>query len=217
MRGSVNIGHKMGVKKGCALGCVGLVFAWGALMTLCTRDTLVRWWPKTRTPPLDMYNLMIDVSVFPQGWYPHLDPDPIPKRERGERESLYAVFRYEGLRPGVVGAYHRVYRYRNEVDAAAVYPADFAGREFPEWDMITPWAEPEEWSYESPVADRFKFSCGEMDILGRFWRCKAVAQYDEFISVFGTDLSPNHMTLEQLELVLVAIDAQMALHVGITE
>ena len=113
-----------------------------------------------------------------------------------------------------MGAYHDVFRYRNEVDAAIVFHGDFAGREFPEWDMITPWAEPEEWSYESPVADRFKFGCGEMDILGRFWRCKAVAQYDEYISVFGTDLSLDYMTLADLQRILVALDERMALYLG---
>jgi len=157
-----------------------------------------------------MYDLMIDASVFPQSWELWHGPDPIPEQERRERESLYVVFRYEGLEPGIVGARHAVFRYRNEADAAT----SFSRHGFLNRHVITPWAVPDEWSYESPFADRFKFACAEIDILGSYWRCEAVGQHDEFISVFYTVLSPEYMTLEDVERILVAIDERMAFYLG---
>lgn len=198
-----------------ALNCVGLLFVCIALATLCT---VVSVWPKTRTRPVDMHDLMVDVSVFPQGWYVFFGPATIPERaRRGERGSLYIVFYPEGFESGIDGAYHEVYRYRNETDAAIAFYSEFLGNEFPNLReaMITSWAVPEEWSYESSTADRFKFACAEFEILDRLSRsCKAVAQYDEYISVFRTHVSPEYMTLEDLERVLRAIDERMALYLA---
>ena len=197
-----------------ALNCVGLLFACMVLATLCT---VVSVWPKTRTRPVDMHDLMVDVSVFPQGWYVFFGPVTIPERaRRGERESLYVVFYPEGFESGIDGAHHEVYRYRNETDAAIAFYSDFLGNEFPNLRdaMITPWAVPEEWSYESSTADRFKFACAELDILRRFRDCTAVAQYEEYISVFSTDVSPEYMTLEDLGGILKAIDERMALYLA---
>ena len=182
------------------LGCVGLT-------TFCT----VREPPKTRTPPVDMYDLMIDVSVFAQAWQLWHGPEPIPEQERREMESLYVVFRYEGLEPGIVGARHAVFRYRNEVDAAT----NFSRHGFLNRHVITPWAAPEGWSYESPVADRLRFACAEIDILGvPYWECNVVAQYDEYVSYFSAHVSPENMSLEDLERILVAIDEPMAFYLG---
>lgn len=143
----------MTVMKKRVLGCVGLLlFACLALSTLCTARQL----PKPRTPPVDMHDLMIDVSAFPQGWHTCAGPTPFRERQRGEKESLYVGLCPQGFR-GVGGSLHEVYRYRNELDAAIAVYSDFSGGEFRPWDMITPWAVPEEWSYQSPVANRFKF------------------------------------------------------------
>lgn len=179
------------------IACVGL-------NTLCT----AREPPKTRTPPVEPSALLIDTSVFPEGWHLWRGPQAIPEREQGERESYYVTFRYEGLEPGVVGARHEALRYRNELEAAD----SFSKHGFLNRHVITPWAVPDEWSYESPVADRSKFACAEIDILGSYWRCEAVGQYDEFISVLYTLLSPQYMTLEDLEGILVAIDERMAFY-----
>jgi hypothetical protein len=193
------------VTKKCALGCqVFLMIACVGLTTLCT----AREPPKTRTPPVELYALLVDASVFPEGWQLWRGPQPIPEQERGERESYYVTFRYEGLEPGIVGASHEAFRYRNEIEAAN----SFSRHGFLNRHVITPWALPDEWSYESPVADRFKFACAEVDILGSYWICEAVGQYDEFISVFYTLLSPEYMTLEDVERILVAIDDRMAFY-----
>ncbi len=199
-------------KKGCVFGCGVLLFACVVLTTLCTASTR----PKTRMPPVDIYDLMMDVSLFPEGWRLWLGPVHPPERaqgEHGEIEMLYIQFYPEGLDRNIHGADHRVFRYLNELVAAVAFYLDFSGGQFLPWHMITPWALPEEWSYESPIADRFKFACGEVDMNGLGppqMTCTAVAQHDECISVFSTELSPEYMTLEDVERILIAIDERMA-------
>ena len=83
--------------------------------------------------------------------------------------------------------------------------------------MLTPWAVPEGWFYQSRAADRLKFACAQLD-MGPVgppeWRCKAVAQYHGYISALNSTLSPECMTLEDLERILVAIDERMAFYLG---
>ena len=196
-------------KKGCAYAFGLVLLTCGALATTVT---LLRVWPVSRAPAVDTRALLIDASAFPLGWYACFDAERVPEREYGERESLHVGFAHAGLEPYTVGASHTVYRYRNELDATILYTLEFSGRGFPKWNMITPWTVPEEWSYHSTAADRFTFACGEFDFLGPKWTCKTVAQYDEYISVFRSELSPDYMTLEQLERVLVAIDDRMSLY-----
>lgn len=187
------------------------------IVALTTSCVVASIWPKTRAGPVNMSDLMIDVSAFPPDWHPSFEPCPIPVRfHRGERESLYVEFNCGNLEPGLVGARHEVFRYRNELDGFIAFYSDFAGREFPDLgeQMITPWTVPEEWSYESSVADRFRFACAEIDVLGRHLRCHAVGQYDEFISVFSARVSPECLTLGSVEQVLRAIDERMALYLG---
>jgi len=189
-----------------ALGCIGLLFACVALMFSCA---VIYGQPKTRAQPVDIYDLMVDVSAFPQGWDVEFGPSHPPpgKHLRGEDEGLYVQFDARGFD---AGAMHVVCRYKNDLQATGSFYVD---NEFPKRDsVVTPWAVPEEWSYTSPVADRFKFACAELETLRRFRNCTAVAQYDEYISIFSTNVSPEYMTLEDLERVLRAIDERMTQH-----
>lgn len=190
------------------LGCIGLLFACVVLMFFYVA---IYGQLKTRAQPVDMYDLMVDISTFPQGWEVEFGPSHPPPRKhlRGETEGLYLQFDARGFD---AGAMHVVCRYKNDVQATVSFYVD---NEFPKRDtVITPWAVPEEWSYESPIADRFKFACAELVILDRFQSCKAVAQYDEYISVFRTHVSPEYMTLEDVERILKAIDERMALYLA---
>jgi len=174
---------------------------------------------KTRTRPVDMNDLMVGVSIFPDDWYRCVGPAHPPERARGEHgeaEMLYVGYCPEGFEQGVGGAEHDVFRYRNEIEAASAFNSDFCKSEFSNHHMVTSWAVPDVWSYDSPVADRFKFGCGQIDWVyaegHTLWSCSAVGQYDEVISVFGAHMS--HMTLEDMERILIAIDDRMALHLG---
>lgn len=191
-----------------ALGCIGLLFACVALMFFYI---VIYGRQKTRAQPVDMYDLMVDVSAFPQGWDVEFGPSHPPpgKHIRGESEGLYVQFDARGFD---AGAMHLVCRYKNDLQATVSFYVD---NEFPKGDwVVTPWAVPEEWSYESPIADRFEFACAELETLRRFRNCTAVAQYDEYISVFRTHVSPEYMTLEDVERVLRAIDERMALYLA---
>lgn len=186
--------------------CIGPLFACLALMFSCV---VIYGQPKTRAQPVNIYDLMVDVSAFPQGWYVEFGPSHPPpgKHLRGENEGLYVQF---GARGFDARAMHVVCRYQNDLQATVSFYVD---NEFPKGDfVVTPWAVPEEWSYASTVADRFKFACAELDVLGLFTNCTAVAQYDEYISVFRTHVSSKYMTLEDLERVLKAIDERVAQH-----
>jgi hypothetical protein len=200
----------MTAKKACALASAVLVCA-------CVAVTAVG--PGTRrTGSVDMYDLMIDASVFPQHWHVCVGPTPPPEHiwsERGEIEFLYVGFCPEGFEQGIGGAQHAVFRYGPGLDVAIAYYLDFSRREFSNRYTTTPYAIPEEWSYQSAVADRFKFACAEIEPFGsarRVRTCTALAQYDEYISVFGAHMS--HMALEDLERILIAIDERMALYLG---
>lgn len=188
------------------LGCAGLLFA---CLVLTFFSVAIYGRQKTRAQPVDMYDLMVDVSTFPQGWYIGSGPSHPPqgKHLRGETESLFLQF------IGLCGrAMHVVCRYHNDLQATVSFHVE---NEFPKREaVLTPWAIPHGWSYESQVADRFKFACTELAILSRFEDCTAVAQYDEYISVFSAHMSPEYMTLEDLESILQAIDQRMALYLA---
>lgn len=193
----------------------GCVWAFGGVLVICTVVIAVpqalRMWPKSRTSPVDMYELMLDLSVLPDGWVMCAGPEPLARRERGERESMMVWFCPPGF-DGVGGTHQEVYRYRNEFDAAILYNLEFLQREYPKGNMSAPWTVPDHWPYQTLVADRFTFACGEPD-LGMVIRvCTAAAQYGEYISVLVTHPSPDNTTLEDIERLLTAIDERMAEH-----
>jgi hypothetical protein len=116
---------------------------------------------------------------------------------------------------GVGGTHQEVYKYRTELEASWEYEREFQAREFPKYNMISPWALPEEWSYESPVADQFTFACGEPELRPyEATVCVAVARYDEYISVLVTHPTPDGITLGEVERLVRAIDERMALYLG---
>lgn len=200
------------------LGC-------GVLLLACVVLTACVWLyvePKERTQPVDMRELMIEPSSFPAGWeLSHSDRDPYPIPEKALLEDYHAE---EGFSRVLVpqgtkvtdgtSAGHSVFRYRNEWQAAEAFSLDYPAA-FYAFSRLTPWREPEGWSYRSSVADRFRFACADFEgFRGRETRCTAMAQYDEFISVFSADILPDVMTLEDVEHILKAIDERMALYLA---
>ncbi len=190
--------------------CVAMALVCTAVTTRCSALPVS---PVRRAAPVDIYDLMLDPSVLPDGHELCTGPGPIPKRERGETESLLVGFCPPDFN-GVGGTHQEVYAYPNEQVLASVYNREFQAREFPRHNMRTPWTVPDGWSYQSPVADHFKFACGETDFPHQATVCAAVAQYDEYVSVLVTHPSPDNMTLEDVERILVAIDERMALYLA---
>lgn len=208
----------MAMVKKSALGCVGLLLACLLLCVLFRTLRTVIGVYTARREPVGLYDLVIDASVFPLEWYTCLGPVRPPERARGERlerDMLYAGFCPEGFDQGIGGAQHAVFEYGDELGAAVAFRWDFSRNEFSNRYTVSPWEAPEQWSYQSSVADRFKFACAEIepfDLGHVVWKCRAVSQYDEYVSYFSAQLS--HMTLEDLERIVLAIDERMALYLG---
>ena len=184
-----------------------------ALMTLgsCSTASLVLCpGGGTRDPPIDLRALMVGLSAFPPGWVLQYGParPPPGKHIRDEYEGGYIQFKESDS--GAL-AMHTVLNYRNDCQAGFY---DLS-QEFPSADwVLTPWSPPEGWTFDSRVADRFEFGCATLRGLGPFKQCKAVAQYDEFISLFQVHVSSESMTYAELESILVAIDESVASQLG---
>lgn len=176
-----------------------------------------------RTERIDMLDLMLDVSPFPEEWERCIGPTQQPEHlppERGAREFWFVGFCPTGSKrfeQGIDGAEHDVFRYGDTLEAGRMFYLTFWRDKFSNKYTISPWSVPQGWSYESETADHFRFACAEVEAfdLGRIvTHCTALAQYSEFISVFGTSVDPSYMTLEDLEPILIAIDERMAEHLG---
>ena len=182
-----------------------------AFLILVLSCAVVNWLPRTREEPVDFRGLMLDVSAFPEGWVVQIGPyrPPEGKHLAGELEATIVQFERS---PGSLVTGHVVLRYRNRLQAAVAFHtnSEFAVRDY----NLTPWEVPEGWTCESPTADRFGFACAELEVLDRSVSCKAVAQYDEYVSVFRTHISPHYLSLEEVEPILVAIDERMQLYLG---
>jgi hypothetical protein len=212
----------MDIKERVLGSCVALPFA--CLLVVCARVGVTAlcattMWPTPRTPPVDMRNLMLDVSHFPDEWQRCIGPTQQPEHvhpEQGAAELWFVGFcptGFNGFQQGIDGAEHDVFRYRDPMEATTRFYVTFSRDEFSNRYTISPWSVPEVWSYESETADRFRFACAEVEPfdLGRVvTHCTALAQYSEYISVFGTTLEPEYMTLRDLVHVLVAVDERMA-------
>jgi hypothetical protein len=163
-------------------------------------------WPNAREDFADMRYLAADISMFPEGWELGYGPahPPQGKHLRDESEGVFIQFDGEGI-PAV--ATHTVLKYDNSFQASIFF---FTNSEFAKSDAIlSSWETPDGWSYRSIVANRFKFACAEMQVWDRFVSCKAVAQYDEYISIFQTPVSPRFMRMEDLHRLLKSIDERM--------
>jgi hypothetical protein len=187
---------------------LGWLAALLACLTLVSSCAVMYLRPKTREEPVCIENLVVDVSVLPEGWALGFGPTHPPqgKRLKDELEGVFVQFDRGSAAPV---ALHMVLKYRNDLQAAVSFCTT---DEFEERDStLGSWAEPNEWLYRSTVADRFRFACAETEIWQRAVICTAVAQYDEYVSVFRTPVSPYYMTLGDLERILEAIDERMRL------
>ena len=199
------------------LGCLVLPLTCAVLLALCRVVDLAT----SRVEPIDMQALLIDVSPFPHEWRRCIGPTQQPEHvhpERGALEFWFVGFcptRSDRFEQGIDGAEHDVFEYGNLLEASVVFHVLFLRQEFSDRYTLSPWSVPTGWSYTSQVADRFRFACADIEPfeMGRvLTKCRIAAQYEEFVSVFGTTLDPSYMTLHDLERILVAIDERMALY-----
>ena len=156
-------------------------------------------------------DLLIDLSILPSKWYTVSSSSDPPDEYFGYESGADIWFNGKTNEDLIVAA-HYVYRFSSERRAANIYE-----RQLPVWfnsrsvASATPWHAPEELSYQSVIADQYHFACHVSDI-GYTEICQAMGQYDNFLVIFHTHVTPEYMTYADIESILEAIDAHMATH-----
>jgi hypothetical protein len=154
------------------------------------------------TPPFPIESLLVDESVFPEGWTAY-EPDE-PEDGFGLRVGVH----YSPPATSAGGiALNAVYVARSPEEAADGYgiwaPFWFSDRQG--WSA---WSAPDDLQYESPVADQFRLGCSREADDGR-QVCQAVGRYGRYVSRFHTFMNSDTMTLSDLRGILIAIDERM--------
>lgn len=155
------------------------------------------------SPPCPLENLMIDESLFPDGWY-----QPGPPRER----SAPVRWGIEKLGVGFISQ-------KNGVALQDVHQGQTVSQtEKGYLELVTSWFDsrtdetdwyiPPEFNYESPIANQFRFGCRIHKPSG-VQSCQMVGQYGIYLTRFHTVMSPI-MTYNDLAHILQAIDDKMA-------
>jgi len=153
-------------------------------------------------------DLLLDESAFPDGWLAGREPyDP---EDRMPAEQIVVGFFIHEC-PFSLRAGHYVYRFYGgsrcaEMGYRVKTPVWFAPR-----DGWGPWGVPAELSYESRAADEYRLNCYTHQESGT-GTCQAVGRFEEYVVRFLTPMSPDCMTLADLERILVAIDERMAVY-----
>jgi hypothetical protein len=152
-----------------------------------------------------LQNLLADAAVFPNDWQVVRGPESEPKGDElawGEENLIITL-----EAPSDHGfAYHRVMKFRNEV--SALYGQIGIQRQ----GLLLSSGQglsviPAGWTYVSPIADDWQFTCVDYGVAnGHAMWCTVLARYDEYISIFSAVMSPEHMTVKNLEDILRAID-----------
>ncbi len=149
--------------------------------------------------------LLIGLSEMPPGWAVSNGPIKL-KDDVSSKDASVVIFQAD---TNIIrrGAMQRAYRYRSSSSAKLIYEEDVRPGQFG--------TTPPEWTYQSPVADQSYFAC--YDYEGREpLHCEWSGRYEEYVVVFGSWIIPGHMSLQDMESVVRAIDARMAQYLGKT-
>jgi hypothetical protein len=100
-------------------------------------------------------------------------------------------------------AAHQVYEYKSERQAAREFERQLPIR-FNSSSIAskTPWETPEALPYSSTVADQYYFACHEGSIKGVKTLCVAFGQFDKYLVVFNTHLTPEYMSYNDIQSIL---------------
>lgn len=151
--------------------------------------------------PCGIESLLVTESLFPTGW----------KEESARVEDAPARFGVEKIGKGFSSAeplaIHQVYRATDASAAARGYEdfqSDFASR-----DDQSDWIVPGGLSYKSSIADEFRVGCA-VRYPSKQERCLFIGHYGVYVVRFHTHMSPELMTYQDLERILLDIDRRMA-------
>jgi hypothetical protein len=196
-------GHASWVK--CFVIGVSMLLVVGSAL-LCRVTTQVDEGP-VPTPGFPLEDLLLDTSAFPEGWYLPTGQPFDPRAGFGLRTALT----FSPLGPGGI-ALQEASVARNPEEAAEGYE-QWGQFWFSNREGYCTWSVPNELQYQSAVADQFRLGCCIREQEGGEQTCQAVGQYGRYLIRFHTYMS-RHMTFADLERVLVAMDARMALRLA---
>ena len=157
----------------------------------------------SQAPPersFSMETLIIDISVFPEGWWVGSGPRKVEWDDLSSSYgSWYINFQTDTSEIHYTARQH-VYRYAN-VEVAQFIFEDRVMTEYGEVFPVT--------TCRNLAANQNQLFC--YDYEGRAQtNCQWAGRYDEFIVVFGTWMIPERMSLDDMQEIICAIDA----HVG---
>jgi hypothetical protein len=153
--------------------------------------------------PSKTIDLLVDASVMPPGWT-MFDRHEVAKgaHHLSVGDSAEVAFKIEGITRGRAG--QEVHRYRNSTAAKGVYA-----------EFIRPVGKiPLGWTYHSIVADESTFACYDYEGRESYPVCEWAARYEEYVVIVRSWLVTDHMTQQDLEKVIQAIDSRMAQQLG---
>jgi hypothetical protein len=185
------------------LGLLGIIAALMSSALSCVSMTLDGGPVATPTFPIE--SLLLDKSAFPDGWVAGEPYDP----EDGFGLAVCVHYSPPATSPGGI-ALHAAYVARSPEEAADGYGI-WAGFWLSDREGWSAWRAPDEWHYQSSIADQYRFACSREEDDGR-QVCQAVGRYGRYMIRFHTFMNPETMTPSDLERVLVAIDERMALY-----
>jgi hypothetical protein len=156
------------------------------------------------TPPLcPTENLMIDKSLFPDGWSQAGPPTlrGAPVRWGVDRLGVSFIAQENG----VANQFVHVGENLNHAEEGYF---DLVTSWFDTPEDATDWYIPSKFNYNSPIVTHYRFGCRTYRPSG-VESCQLVAQYGVYLVRFHTFMS-SIMTYDDLERILQAIDDKMA-------
>lgn len=186
---------------------IAILIVMGMCTTFASCCVLASTVQTSRGKPVDLRDLLVDGSAFPEDWVTIEGPQPQDYEEnRNSEEDLFVVLR---TNPPHAGARHEVYRYKNDLEALLLFYVTRAADFFSSEDRRSAWQAPSGWTYRSPLASEFEFACADFDYSGLSTKCVARARYGEFVSIFDMSQPLGSVNLQDPERILQDIDARM--------
>lgn len=153
--------------------------------------------------------LLIEPALMPSGWYVSSSAQAALNKW-GQHDGAFIQFDVHAPYGGL--AQHQLYRFFDNIQAGYEFQ-DRMGEEYFTSGVIVDWHEPIQLPYRSQGAQQFRLACADYAVQvpsGRMTLCEAMAQYDEYVSIFNTHIIEGYMSYDDLGRILKAIDEKMA-------
>ena len=161
--------------------------------------------PPTRT--FKTIDLLISIEDMPPNWEVSSGPVKVKNyRPLYPNDASIIVFNVIGDDSDRKGASYITYMFADEESAKWRYER---------FVMRSPEDEPVEWSFQSEIADHSFFDCNEYGGELPSIICKWAARYEEFIVEFLVQMNPDHISLNEVEKIVIRIDEIMGVHLNL--